>query len=159
MTARMRSEVFFHRDDVFAFTPFMGAGIEHVADEMDAQSADVPLGSGERGVGGRLIEGIEAVAIIANPDGKVVRMFGQMDADLVFVGIIVTILDDVGDQFLNREIGGENDVGSNAIGLQEFRRGIRHVGQFAEVVAQTQGGFGSHAGRLARERIEINLIV
>ena len=129
--------------DVSSVTPVVRTGIEHFADEVDAKTADSGLFGRKRDVWFGLIERIEFFSVVADFDVERILRHLEADSDLMLRGIIESVFDDIGHDFLDGEVGGEDDFGRCIIALEEPRRRVSRCSKIIEIVIDLEDEIGS----------------
>ena len=112
-------------------------------DEVYAKTADSGLFGRKRDVWFGLIERIEFFSVVADFDIERIPRHFEADSDLMLRGIIVSVFNYVGYDFLDGEVGGEDDFGRCVIALEEPRRRVSRCSKIVEIVSRSSGRNGS----------------
>ena len=111
-------------------------------DEVYAKTADSGLFGRKRDVWFELIERIESFSVVADFDVERILRHFEADSDLMLQGIIVSVFNYVGHDFLDGEVGGEDDFGRCIIALEEPRRRVSRCLKIIEIVIDLQDEVG-----------------
>lgn len=136
---RARSKVFGYGDNIHAIPAVISAGVQHFADEMNAKTSDFTLGRRQIGIRLGPVKGIEFMAIIADLDREHIVLQSNRHLDEVLLFIVVTVFDDIGDQFLNGEVGREDRFRLGAVFFQKGGYLVGQAGQFAKIIPKGEG--------------------
>ena len=85
------------------------AGIQYLANEVEAKATDLGHVRPKGDIRFGLIERIEFPSVVADFNVEAVFRNLQADNDLMLPGVVVAVFDGIGHDFLNGEVGGEND--------------------------------------------------
>ena len=111
-------------------------------DEVYAKTADSGLFGRKRDVWFKPLERIEFFSVVADFDVERILRHFEADGDLMLQGIIVPVFDYVGNDFLDGEVGGEDDFGRCIIALEELRRRVSRCSKIIEIVIDFQDEMG-----------------
>ena len=109
---------------------------------MDAKATDLGLVRPKGDIGFRLIEGIEFPAVVTDFNVEAVFRNLQADNDLMLPGVVVAVFDGIGHDFLNGEVGGENDAFGCVIALEKLRRCVGRRGKIIEIAIDLEDDIG-----------------
>ena len=109
---------------------------------MDAKAADLGLVRPKGDVRFRLIERIEFPSVVADFNVEAVFRNLQADNDLMLPGVLVAVFDAIGHDFLNGEVGGENDAFGCVIALEKLRRCVGRRGKIIEIAIYLEDDIG-----------------
>ena len=127
------------------------AGIQHLANEVDAKATDLGLVRPKGDVRLGLIERIEFPSVVADFNVEAVFRNLQADNDLMLPGVVVAVFDGIGHDFLNGEVGGENDAFGCVIDLEKLRRCIGRRGKIIEIAIDLEDDTG-HGRKVSQTR-------
>lgn len=128
--------------DVSSLAPVVRAGIQHLANEVDAKATDLGLVRPKGDVRFGLFERIEFPSVVADFNVEAVFRNLQADNDLMLPGVVVAVFDGIGHDFLNGEVGGENDAFGCVIALEKLRRCVGRRGKIIEIAIDLEDDIG-----------------
>ena len=128
--------------DVSSLAPVVRAGIQHLANEVDAKATDLGFVRPKGDVRFGLIERIEFPSVVADFNVEAVFRNLQVDNDLMLPGVVVAVFDGIGHDFLNGEVGGENDAFGCFIALEKLRRCVGRRGEIIEIAIDLEDDIG-----------------
>ena len=66
----------------------------------------------------------------------------EADSDLMLQVILVSVFDSVGHDFLNGEVGGEDDFGGSVIAFEQLRRRVERCPKIIEIIIDLEDEMG-----------------
>ena len=131
-------EAAFNGEDVFAVAAFVMRDIHELFHEVNAQSADGTFFEWNRGVHLGPGERVVSRGVVGNDSADTRGRAGEDDGEVMRVSVGVTVIDDVRDEFLERELERENVFHRRLKGLAKAFNGFGEARDFGEVVGECE---------------------
>ncbi len=93
--------------------------IDGLSDQEHPETADRPLINRLVEIGFRQFKGVERRAAIFHDQLDLILADVEADTDLIAISVLVAVLDDVADDFFQREVDSKSCVRVNPVGLEE----------------------------------------